>query len=272
LTPEEVEKIRRLAEGLLFMGEVEKQRGGAALREDLNALRLFISRGAQLKQPTLARLEAGLRAYVGRMRAQLAQGKRAYEQFQRDPLGALMNEGGGRGGLQTEVYADLTKTLRKVRRKLAGHQTALQALPPPSHQGGQLLETLQSSLDSLSALHRSLLRVQREDPPPPSRSPQAQPSFCSSSHVEIDEEDVKLKAGAVFRVGCEVTEDQIAAAEHLLRACEEFRQRLLKKPAASAVGGGVVVVEESTRQQAIRRKSVEAQKKLFSKDCWSPVY
>ena len=45
--------------------------------------------------------------------------------------------------------------------------------------------------------------------------------------------DLTTKAAAVFKLGVEVTEDQIAAAQHLLRACEDFRVRLIRKAAPS---------------------------------------
>eukprot|EP00624_Nannochloropsis_granulata_P007452 evm.model.NODE_7918_length_1195_cov_15.502092.1 len=95
----------------------------------------------------------------------------------------------------------------------------------------------------------------------------------------------EVRAAAVFRVGKEVTEDQIAAAEHLLRACEDFRMRLLKKQqrqqqqerqkqrqqqggerGGGGGGGG------GEREEVNRRKSLAAQKNFFGKECWSPVY
>ena len=96
LTPEEVEKIRRLAEGLLFMDQVDRAQNSCSLRHDLNALRLFISRGKEMKQFHLMRLEKGLRAYMGRMRAQLLQAKRDFGRWEEG--GGRVGGGGGRRG------------------------------------------------------------------------------------------------------------------------------------------------------------------------------
>jgi len=81
LTPEEVGKIRRLAEGLLFMGELERAQNGPSLRQDLNMFRLFLSRGKEMKQFNLASLERGLRGHMGRMRMQLLQAKREFARW-----------------------------------------------------------------------------------------------------------------------------------------------------------------------------------------------
>ena len=90
-----------------------------------------------------------------------------------------------------------------------------------------MLEEVQTSLDALARLQQTLGKVQQQQQQRGNTPPEASPKEREEGGTE--KERMKVKAGAVFRVGKEVTEDQIAAAEHLLRACEDFRMRLLKK-------------------------------------------
>lgn len=122
MTPEEVDKIRRLAEGLLYMGEVQQQ--GGTLRRDLQALCVFIRRGkdSHLGISTLTRLERGLRAYVGRMIAQLSAGQKEYETFKSD-----LKQGPTQGLLARceEAYDGLFKDLNQTLSRLHDHEAIL---------------------------------------------------------------------------------------------------------------------------------------------------
>lgn len=80
LTPEEVRKIRRLAEGLMYMAAVQET---PALMDDLIELRESLSqtRRGKMDRAMLDRLEVGLATYAKKMRQQRADGERAFRRF-----------------------------------------------------------------------------------------------------------------------------------------------------------------------------------------------
>lgn len=328
MTPEEVEKIRRLAEGLLFMGEVarheqqQQQGGGSTLREDLNALRVFVSRGfPALNDETLSRLEVGLRGYVGRMRAQLACAQREFDRFasevQEDKGGVLSACDGACGELHKEVKRTLGKleahraaleerVLGRVKRAKSGGG-ALMRMVTAEAEGAlagvcasiAALQQLQEAVvggggggsgggSGFTGAAEALLSVggnaksEGGGDGASVSSASASVSASASGHhskqragsSRLDVRELVFKGEAAFKLGQEVTKDQIAAAEHLLRACEDFRQRLARKKegaskeAASSTGRSVD--RAAQRASAERRQSADAQAQFFHN--WSPVY
>ena len=117
----------------------------------------------------------------------------------------------------------------------------------------------------------------------------------------LDPRELLARAEAAFKLGEEVTGDQLAAAEHLRKACEDFMGRLQRKQKQKQKkqqqqrgkhrdGGAAVAAGASSSQlppipellpaspvgaakQAAdeqRRQSLDAQHKLYH--AWSPVY
>jgi hypothetical protein len=302
LTPEEVEKIRRLAEGLLYMAGLEGGQGEDGLRRDLNALRLFVSRGKEISQPTLARLERGLRTYMGRMRAQLLRGKREYRRWQRGSRGKEEKEVDA-----TEVYKALESTVLAATRRLEKRRGPLQRLLGQAREDGyggcvqargreQLMMDVEVALDALTRVRDTLLATQastgqkedKEEITRPTasshgaRHPQVARTTASPKrpaiHGREDNQSSMLQAAALFRLGRELTEDQIAAAEHLLRACEDFRVRLLRHQVESrTLSDGLDSEKEGRtrpeRQEGLTTRSpLNIQQRFFGPGPWSPVY
>ncbi|EWM30565.1 hypothetical protein Naga_100033g17 [Nannochloropsis gaditana] len=309
LTPEEVEKIRRLAEGLLYMAGLEGGQGEDGLRRDLNALRLFVSRGKEISQPTLARLERGLRTYMGRMRAQLLRGRREYRRWQRGSRGKEEKEVDA-----TEVYKALESTVLAATRRLEKRRGPLQRLLGQARRGGagareggnggcvqargreQLMMDVEVALDALTRVRDTLLATQastgqkedKEETTRPTasshgpRHPQVARTIASPGrsaiHGRDDNESSMLQAAALFRLGRELTEDQIAAAEHLLRACEDFRVRLLRHQVESRTLSDGLDSEKEGRTRPERQgglttcSPLNIQQRFFGPGPWSPVY
>lgn len=80
LSPEEVRKIRGLAEGLMYMHAVQET---PDLMGDLSELRESLSqnRRGRIDRDTLVRLEEGLCAYADKMRGQLREGDKAFRRY-----------------------------------------------------------------------------------------------------------------------------------------------------------------------------------------------
>jgi hypothetical protein len=80
LTPEEVRKIRRLAEGLMYMAAVQET---PDLMDDLSELResLNQNRRGRIDRDTLVRLEQGLSGYAEKMRQQVRDGDKAFRRY-----------------------------------------------------------------------------------------------------------------------------------------------------------------------------------------------
>lgn len=80
LSPEEVRKIRGLAEGLMYMHAVQET---PDLMSDLSELRESLSqnRRGRIERETLVRLEEGLCAYADKMRGQLREGDKAFRRY-----------------------------------------------------------------------------------------------------------------------------------------------------------------------------------------------